>query len=312
MNIAVSVVTSTFNRLNLLKETVECIIGQTYSNLEYIIVDDGSSDGTAAYLETLPKTIRVITQSNTGQVAALAEGWRQSSGEYLAYLSDDDLLMPDAIARLAGHLHSHSRTMAVFPNAHLIDLDGRVVQRAVCKPFCLRQIAVEQQCFVGPGALFRRSAYEATGGWDPRCRLLPDLEFWTRLGSLGPIDFMADEFALYRIHPGSLSVPHNRSKAMVEEHFYVIEKFFDGPWCPAALRPDKHLALAHAHLIAARSDLRGGDVRRLMRSLAAAYRHDKNSLNARSVAKLAASLVPVSVKQHLHRLARSRRPEMSS
>lgn len=304
MSTVVSIVTPTFNRKELLKTTVESILSQSYPAVEYIIVDDGSSDGTADYLDTLPAHIKVIKQQNAGQVNALVAGWYRAQGDYLAYISDDDILPPQAIETLVDHLDRNPQTVAVFPNSHLIDLDGRIVQKSVCKPFSLRELALEQQCHIGPGAVFRRSAYLSTGGWDPLCRLLPDLEFWMRLGSLGPIDFLADQFALYRVHLGSLSVPRNRSDAMVKEYFYVIDKFFDGPFCPQDLRSGKPRALANAHLIAARSELRRGDVRSTVRSISNAYKHDKRSLTLEAMAKLAGSLVPLTFKQFLRRATR--------
>lgn len=301
LSIVVSVVTPTYNRAGLLQETVESVLRQSYRELEYIIVDDGSSDGTSAYLDSLPPSIKVIRQSNAGQVAALTEGWRQAQGRYLAYLSDDDLLLPDALAKLASHLDRSPQSSVVFPDSDLIDFEGRVVQRNVCRPFSLSALAVDQQCFIGPGALFRQSMYIKAGGWDPSCRLLPDMEFWTRMGSLGSIDFLPEVQALYRIHSGSISVPKNRTEAMVKEYMYVIEKFFDGPYCPPSLRGKKERALANAHLMAARNYLRTANARKLGRSIAAAYRYDRTSLNIRSIARIAAGVVPLGLKQLIRR-----------
>lgn len=307
LNIVVSVVTPTFNRVGLLRKTVSSILDQTVAGLEYIIVDDGSTDGTAAYLEALPTSIKIIRQANGGQVRALLEGWREAQGRYLTYLSDDDLLVPNALAKLTAHLDAHPQTVAVFPNADLVDLDARVVQHSVCRPFSLEELAVKQQCFIGPGAVFRRSVYQDIGGWDSVCRLLPDLEFWTRVGSVGTIDFLQDVLALYRIHPGSLSVPANRSETMAREYSYVVNKFFDGPYCPEELRGQKARALANTSLIVARNHLRNMDFSQLAKSIATAYRQDPASLNIRSIASLAASVVPLSIKQGIRRATQAGR-----
>jgi GT2 family glycosyltransferase len=300
----VSIVTPTFNRVDLLPETIDCILNQTWPNIEYIVVDDGSSDGTSDYLATLPARVTVIRQANAGQTAALSAGWATASGKYLGYLSDDDILLPDVVTSIVGHLENEPDAAAAFPNSTLIDHKGRVVEERVARPFVLRSVAVDHECFIGPGALFRRDIYEQVGNWDPKCRLSPDMEFWTRVGSFGRIDFLPDVLALYRIHAGSLSVRGIVSDRMVDEFIYMASKFFDGPFCPAALRDSKHESLANAHLMAARGHLRAGRLNSFARSLMMARRYNPAALNVNSLATLARASIPQPLKQSVKRLLR--------
>ncbi|MGY4357876.1 glycosyltransferase involved in cell wall biosynthesis [Bradyrhizobium sp. i1.7.7] len=117
----ISLVTPTYNRSKYLPETVNSVLNQSYPNIEFIIVDDGSTDSTGEYLATLPPTVKVLRQSNAGQVAALTAGWGASTGTYLGYLSDDDILLPDAVATLVKHLEAEPEAVATFPNTNLID-----------------------------------------------------------------------------------------------------------------------------------------------------------------------------------------------
>lgn len=300
----VSIITPTFNRVGLLPETIKSILNQTWEKIEYIVVDDGSTDGTRDYLATLPPRVTVLTQANAGQTAALSAGWSRARGDYLGYLSDDDILPPDVVTRIVNHLESHPDAAAAFPNSNLIDLKGRVVQERVNRPFELSAVAIDHECYIGPGALFRRSVYEQVGNWDPNCRLSPDMEFWTRVGSLGRIDFLEDVVALYRIHSGSMSVRGIVSDKMVNEFIYMANKYFDGPFCPPELRARKNSSLANAHLIAARGHLRAGRLDGFAKSLLAARQYEKSSVNMRSLSLLARASVPQPVKQSLKRLLR--------
>ncbi|SHM79737.1 glycosyltransferase [Bradyrhizobium lablabi] len=300
----VTIVTPTFNRLNLLPETIHSILNQTWTNIEYIVVDDGSSDGTHEYLATLSDRVTVITQANAGQTAALSAGWATASGKYLGYLSDDDILLPDVVTRIVSHLENEPNAAAAFPNSTLIDEKGRIVQERVSRPFVLKSVAVDHECFIGPGALFRRVVYQQAGNWDTKCRLSPDMEFWTRVGTFGRIDFLPDALALYRIHTGSLSVRGIVSEEMVEEFIYMANKFFDGPFCPACLRESKTESLANAYLIAARGHLRARRLNSFVQSLMMARRHNPDALNVSSLSKLARASIPQPLKQSVKRLLR--------
>lgn len=298
----ISLVTPTFNRSKFLPATVNSVLSQEYPNIQFIVVDDGSTDATGEYLATLPPTVTVLRQANGGQVAALTAGWSKSRGKYLGYLSDDDILLPAAVATLVKHLEAHPEAVAAFPNTNLIDQNGRVVRERAGRPFSLEELAIEQECYIGPGAIFRRSVYDTVGGWDPRCKLGPDREFWLRVGCLGRIDFNPEVLALYRVHSGSLSISGIVSDKLVDEFIYVADKFFDGPFCPASLRASKNLAVANANLVAARGHLRNAHLTRFVRSILTAHEYDPKSLNLRAMSRLVRAVTPHQLKQPIGRL----------
>lgn len=299
----VSLVTPTYNRHAMLRDTIDSVLKQTYPNIEYIIVDDGSTDETGKFLSTLPDSIRVIRQLNAGQVAALTAGWDASTGQYLSYISDDDLLFPGTIAALVAHLESNPEALAAFPNADMIDEIGRTVRQRVCRPFSHEALVVEQECYIGPAPVFRRSAYEKIGPWDDRFSLAPDREFWMRLGAVGRIDFVPEVLVQYRVHPASVSVGDAVSLGM-EEYLSVAEKFFSSTFCSDALRNKKNTALAHAYMVTARGHLRAGELRRAADAIKAAKRHDPAVVNLRALARLGLASFPLEFKQRLLRISR--------
>lgn len=253
----VSIVTPTYNQADYLAETIDSVLAQTYPAIEYIVVDDGSTDGTRDVLAAYGARLSWSSQPNAGQVRTLNAAWERCTGRYLTYLSSDDLLHPEAIARLVQHLERNPKAACVFPDADLIDSTSNVVRRKVCRPFDLEALIVEQECHIGPGALWRQSAHEAVGGWRPDLRLAPDREFWMRLARVGRIDFLPDVLAGYRLHPQSISYKVV-SEAASMEYIRVLDDYYAAGAGPGiAERRDE--AYGRAHLLIARNCYRGRD-----------------------------------------------------
>src|SRR5207247_391526 len=92
----VSIVTPAYNQAEYLAETIESVLAQDYPNLEYIVLDDGSTDHTREVLKKYDGKLRWESHKNMGQARTLNEGWRKANGVYIGYLSSDDILYPGA------------------------------------------------------------------------------------------------------------------------------------------------------------------------------------------------------------------------
>lgn len=256
-----SLVTPAHNQGQYLGETIESVLAQDFPAIDYVVVDDGSTDSTPAVLERYTGRVRWERQANLGQVRTLNAAWSRARGKYLAYLSSDDILYPGALRTLVGVLEADPGAVCVYPDADLIDDRSRVIKRGVCRPFDLAQLVVEQECYIGPGAVFRRSAFAAVGGWRPELRLAPDREFWMRLASQGAIRFHRETLAGYRMHPGAISF-RDVSEETSREYIRVLDRYFGSPGVPAEILARRDEAYGNATLILARNRFRAGDLRR--------------------------------------------------
>ncbi len=254
----VTLVTPTYNQANYLPETLDSVLAQTHRALEYLVIDDGSSDETPAVMARYLGRLSALRQGNIGQAATLNKGWAMARGRYIGYLSSDDLLQPHAIERLVSVLDANPDVVCVFPDSDLIDAHSKVIRRAVCKPFDLETAVVQQECYIGPGALFRRDAFEAVGGWRAEMRLAPDREFWIRLAALGRIEFLRDRLALYRTHPEATSFKA-ASEVVSQEYLRVLDEFYRRAPVPEALLKRKGEAYANASLLLARNAIWRGE-----------------------------------------------------
>jgi glycosyltransferase involved in cell wall biosynthesis len=291
----VSIVTPAYNQANYLKETIESVLAQKYPNIEYIVINDGSTDETSKILNEYSGKIISYSHENIGQAKTLNKGWVISSGVVLGYLSADDILLPGAVSKAVALLQSESNIVMVYPDCDLIDPFSRVIRHSVSRATNYEELVVEQECYIGPGAFFRRSAYEIAGGWDERLRVAPDREFWMRLGLLGRIVMIPEVLALYRMHPQSISFFHSTQED-AQEYPSVIGKYFGMMDIPASIISRKNEAFCRANIVGARIHLRGGRFFDAVRSIISARSYFKVPLIP-VIIMLARTLV----SRHIHR-----------
>ena len=267
----VTLITPTYNHARFLAETVASVLTQTYSPIDYVVIDDGSTDDTAAVLDAWRARVTVVNQANAGQATTLNRGWNAARGEYLGYLSSDDTLVPTAIAELVAVLDADPGIVCVFPDCDLIDPASVVIKRNVCRPFDLERLVIEQECHIGPGALFRADAFRAVGGWRPELRLAPDREFWMRLAARGKFRFLTQSLAGYRSHPGSISYK-DVSEETSREYLRVLDDYFAQADVPAAIRARREEAYGRAYYLIARNCFRAQNLQRGLANYAEACR----------------------------------------
>lgn len=257
----VSIVTPAYNQAEYLSETIESVLAQDYPNVEYVVLDDGSTDATPEILKKYSNKIRWERHENMGQARTLNKGWEMSTGTIIGYLSSDDILYPGAIRKLVELIESNNFIVCAFPDSDLIDHQSRIVKKNVCRPFDLGDLIIRQECYIGPGALFRRAAFDSVGGWKTELKLAPDREFWIRLAAHGCFAFCPDVLAGYRMHPDSISYK-DVSELVGREYLWVLDQYFGTTSVPVEIESRKSEAYGYAQLILARNCFRAGQIRR--------------------------------------------------
>ncbi len=215
-NPKVSVCIPTYNHAKFLPATVESVLAQTYANLEILIVDDGSSDGTLeiaqTYAATYPDRIAVLTHPghrNLGISATVSRGLRESTGAYCSLLGSDDLFHPQKTEEQLRYLQRHPEVDAVHSTAQFIDVDGKVLACRLGQKFPLGQAGVERLIRANRVAdmtvLFRRSCLEQVGPHNDDL-VYGDWEFWIRVAAQSRMGFIDKPLVSYRIHHSNASI----------------------------------------------------------------------------------------------------------
>jgi glycosyltransferase involved in cell wall biosynthesis len=203
-NPRVTIVTPVFNQAGTLPETIESVLKQSYENIEYIIIDDGSTDKTAEILKRYATRIQIIRQPNRGQSNALNRAWEQSTGEFLTYLSADDIMYPNCIERLLVNITNEN--LVYYPDFDLIDEDSRKIKVINNPEFKFSDLVCNLTCQPGVATLFSRKIFDLIGGWDASYNFIPDFEFWARASSHGGFKRVPEVLAGFRIHRQSGSI----------------------------------------------------------------------------------------------------------
>lgn len=223
----VSIVIPTFNRAAWLEGAVASVLEQDYEELDLLVVDDGSTDGTATVLERIaagadPDRFRFLRQDNAGQAAAINRGWGAARGDLVGYLSDDDRLLPGAIARLAGALGADPGAVISYPGYHVIDERDEILDTIRPMEYSALEGLRMHDTAIGPGALIRRSAFERLGGWDPSFRWMGDFVLWMKLANGARTIRIAEPLAVWRRHSEAATTVPSFEHAL--EHLRVFAR----------------------------------------------------------------------------------------
>ncbi len=253
----VSLVIPAYNHADYLSEAVRSVLAQDYPKLELIVIDDGSTDGTADVLVNLGAGFRWESQDNMGQSRTLTRGWEMSEGDILGYLSADDVLEPGAVSTSVAALMAIPDAVATYCDFNLIDPQSRLVRTVELPEYSYDRMLAQVSCPVGPGAFFRRSAYLQSGPWNSDYRQMPDYDFWLRLGLRGSFIHVPQVLAGFRVHEASqtysITTPERAAEPVLIVSGVLNEsaaKNFDSGL--------KERALASANLVSAQLHLRAG------------------------------------------------------
>jgi glycosyltransferase involved in cell wall biosynthesis len=203
--IRVSAVIPVWNAESTIAEAVESVFAQTFRDFELIAVNDGSTDGTAAILESFGGRIKVINRANSGPAAARNAGVRASGGEYLAFLDADDRWMPGMLARTAAALDSDPACAMAYGNLAMLDSEGDSLNSSLIGPELahapsMEEILARMWPIMPSAALIRRSAFERCGGFREEFKTASyeDAYLWLMLREQGHFHYIPENLAAWR------------------------------------------------------------------------------------------------------------------
>jgi glycosyltransferase involved in cell wall biosynthesis len=205
-----------YNTARYVAEAVESILCQTYPDFEFIIIDDGSTDGTGAILERYAARdarIRLVRRENRGIVASRNEALALSTGEFVAVMDSDDVALPDRLERQVTFLREHPDVVCVGGWLELIDGAGRrLIQfQTPTDDAWLQQRALRGRTpMTGPTMTMRRQDVEVVGRYRPGYDPTEDLDLLLRLGERGHLVVLPQVVLRYRLHDQSISVRQQR------------------------------------------------------------------------------------------------------
>ncbi|MFT4216535.1 MAG: glycosyltransferase [Micropruina sp.] len=253
-----TVITPAYNVADYIAEAVTSVLAQTIPDFTYLIVDDGSTDGTAEVAEAAAggdPRVRIIRQENQGSSAARNTGISLATTPFIAFLDGDDRWLPETLRILIAAIDGAEPDVgAVFGHSRLIDEQGQLLRTTLERPPGRYDLSamLRGMAPMGNGSclLLRRSCFEEVGGFDVALRSAVDFEMWLRIqkSSTTPIFHCVPKMVVdYRIRPGSISTyPAHR--------FQALDRIFD-TYAADASPADR----VHAYVSTALNAYRAGD-----------------------------------------------------
>lgn len=244
----VSVIIPCFNREKYIVETIQSVLGQTWPNIDLIVVDDGCTDGSRNLLESFGSVLTILEHPgrvNRGQSAAINLGLVHCRGVYVAILDSDDLFKPEKIEKQVNFLEQHPEVGLVYSNGLYINDAGEELYLrygAGHKPPKDSGQVLLDCCFNVPSnALVRRSLYEQIGFLDETLRAAQDHDLGIRLAEVAAVGYLDECLWCYRRHEGSIS--NTTAKLRWQNGFKILAAACKRYPYPAAIRRKRRAVL---------------------------------------------------------------------
>lgn len=207
----VSVLMPVYNGAKYLREAVDSILGQTFGDFEFIVIDDGSTDDSVQIVESYddPRIRFLRNPTNEGLIATLNKGLNLAAGQYIARMDCDDVSLPERLARQVAFMESRPELAASGTWARDIDSGGKVIGERHTPPVGARM----EYDFWYPSPLIHptaiiRAACLGEMRYDPQALHAEDYDLWLRLRKRYRLDNLPEELLLYRVHGESVTQKH--------------------------------------------------------------------------------------------------------
>ena len=225
MNPKVSICVPTYNRKDYLKETLDSVFTQTYKDYEVIVVDDGSTDGTAEMLKQCNYPVRYYWQKNSGDAAARNKMIKLAQGEFITFIDSDDLLIHDAVDRMMNTMEAEDGEVIVYGPYLRIDQNGYAYGKFKSRQYSgyIAKYLFQNIFVYSCGSMFPKKVLETAGGFDISLPVCSDYDLWLRLSLKYRFIALAESTFKRRRHTGNLSA------LSTENHIFelkVLERFY--------------------------------------------------------------------------------------
>ncbi len=203
----VSIVTVSFNQGRFLERAIRSVVEQDHDDIEYIVVDPGSTDGSRDIIERYRGRIaRVVLEPDRGAPDALNKGFAVATGELFAYLNADDAYLPEAVGAAVSAFERHPDADIIVGHGYIVNGHGRILRRFRSAPFSPLRFAYGAAVVMQQSTFFRASAFASAGGFNARNRASWDAELYLDMCLAGARVRMVEGYwSLFTIHPDSIT-----------------------------------------------------------------------------------------------------------
>jgi glycosyltransferase involved in cell wall biosynthesis len=254
----ISVITPSYNQVNYIEQTIQSVLGQNYPNLEYFIIDGGSTDGSVEIIKKYEKQLAWwVSEKDSGQANAINKGFSKCTGDIICWLNSDDLYMPNTFHTISKFFTERSEKKIVLGNCiSFYEHNPSRVLGTNMKKFAEHYALNLFDYIFQPSTFWSRAALESTGPLNETVHYVFDWEWYLRMQK-GNVNFVYTDtvFSLYRFHDSHKSGTGGNKRRdeilefyrkfnspqevkALEQHFWLQDKK-DSPWFRFLLKTDR-------------------------------------------------------------------------
>lgn len=214
----ITIVTPSYQQAQHLVETIESVVSQGYPNLEYIVIDGGSTDGSVEILRKYARHITYcVSERDEGQAHAIIKGFNRASGKVLAWLNSDDTYEPNALFRVGEYYLENPDIGLLYGDYNLIDSSGSTLEIKKQPSFDLGIAKYAYMTIPQQAAFWRSDVYHAVGGVNSKFQFAMDYDLFLRMAQISRFHHIPVPLANFRMHP--------RSKTTTLQKVRIFEEY---------------------------------------------------------------------------------------
>ena len=203
----VSIVTPSYNQAAFLEETIPSVLEQDYPRVEYIIIDGGSTDGSAEIIQRYADRLTYwVSERDRGQTDAINKGFARATGSILAWLNSDDTYQPGALREAVDYLLAHPDVGMVYGDGNFIDEHSNVIGRFPSAQTDLKKLRRGYVHVCQQSSFFRADLWRKVGPLDPSFYFAMDYDLWVRLAQHAPLVYLPRTWANFRLHSDAKTI----------------------------------------------------------------------------------------------------------
>jgi glycosyltransferase involved in cell wall biosynthesis len=228
----ISIVTLSYNQRAYLQEALDSVIRQEYPELDYILVDPGSTDGSRELIQSYSSRIsRTIFEPDCGAADGLNKGFSLATGEVFGFLNADDLLMPGSLQRVADFYRQNPKCDMALGNGHIINGEGKKTRHIKARDFTVGRYLHGGARWLQQSVFFRREAFLRSPRFNPENRSSWDGELFVNMVNQGArVGYIDADLSCFRIYGTSITGSGRLIKACREDHSRIFREISGHAW----------------------------------------------------------------------------------